>query len=157
PGLVGSEVKSLAPADGGRGRMLIALVKGESGELPSGLAPALRVPLPKPERARVGGLRGSGYTALSLRGVNGLTDLYTFHTSAALLTIACIAPLDGPLPAGSCPADVTSIGIKTPPPVDPAAKLKTSLPKITADLNAARTSSRLALSRGVDNDAQARA
>src|ERR1700754_2797385 len=124
PGLIGSEAKALAPADGGRGRMVVALVKDETGELPADLSSALRVPLPKPERARVGGVRGNGYTALSLRGVNGLTDLYTFHTSAGLLTIACIAPLDDPLPAGSCPADVLSIGIKTPPPPDPNAKLK---------------------------------
>jgi len=31
---------------------------------------------------------------LSLRGVTGLTDLYTVKTTAGLLTIACIAPLE---------------------------------------------------------------
>ena len=44
---------------------------------------ALRVPLPKPERATVGGLRGTGYTALSLRGVSGLADIYTFQHGRA--------------------------------------------------------------------------
>src|ERR1700754_1543238 len=43
PGLIGSEVKALAPADGGRGRMVVALVKDETGELPADLSSALRV------------------------------------------------------------------------------------------------------------------
>jgi len=157
PGLEAVDAKALAPADGGRGRMVVSLVQGETADLPAATVAALRVPLGKPERATVGGLRGTGYTALSLRGVNGLVDFYTFKTVAGLLAISCIAPIDDPLPAGSCPADISAIAVNVPQAPDPAAPLKTSLPKVTGELDKARLTGRLALRRGADSDAQAAA
>ena len=116
PGIDTTNAQALAPADGGAGRMMIALVKTEEGgaELPAATLEALRVPLPKPERATVGSLRGTGYTALSLRGVSGLVDIYAFRTVAGLLTVSCIAPVDDPLPTGSCPADISTISVSVP-------------------------------------------
>src|SRR3954470_17546564 len=75
PGLESADAKALAPADGGRGRMIVALLRGESADLPAATIDALRVPLGASERATVAGQRGVGYTALSLRGVEGLADL----------------------------------------------------------------------------------
>jgi hypothetical protein len=157
PGLDAEDAKALAPADGGRGRMVVAVLPEENGELPRATVDALRVPLGTSERSTVGGIRGVGYSALSLRGVNGLADLYTFRTAGGLLAISCIAPIDDPLPVDSCPGDVTSIAVAVPPPPDPAAKLKAALPDVTAKLNRERTSGRIALRRGAHSDAQARA
>ena len=156
PGIDTTNAQALAPADGGAGRMVIALVKTEDGgaELPAATLDALRVPLRKPERATVGSLRGTGYTALSLRGVNGLADIYTFRTVAGLLTVSCIAPVDDPLPTGSCPADISTISVSVPAAPDPAAALKSALPRVTGTLDRARTNGRLALRRGADSDAQ---
>jgi hypothetical protein len=157
-GLETADPKALAPSDGGRGRMVVGLVKNEAGTLPTELVSALRVPAGTPEKATVGGQKGGfGYTALSLKGVNGLTDVYTLHTSGGLFVIACVAPLDDPLPAGSCPADVTSVKVSVPPPPDPAAKLQDTLPTLTAALNKARLDGRTALRAGADSDAQASA
>src|SRR4051794_11440951 len=91
PGLDGTDARALAPADGGRGRMVVAMLDTEPGDIPQATADALRVPLPKAERATVARQRFVGYSALSLQGVNGLTDIYTLHTPQGLLTIACIA------------------------------------------------------------------
>ncbi len=153
-GLENADAKALAPADGGRGRMVVALVKGETADLPAPLVSALRVPAGAAEKATVGGQRGAGYTALSVRGVNGLTDLYTLHTAGGLFVIACVAPLDDPLPAGSCPADVTDVKVAVPAAPDPAAKLEDTMPSLTADLNKARVDGRNALRTGADSDAQ---
>lgn len=157
PGLIDADAKALAPSDGGRGRMVLAMVPAEAGELPKATVDALRVPLGTSERATVGGLRGVGYSALSLRGVEGLTDLYSIRTSAGLLTITCIAPIDDPLPVGSCPGDVVSVSVKAPVKVDPAAELKAALPAIATSLNEERVRGRVALRRGAHSDAQARA
>lgn len=159
PGIDATNAKALAPADGGAGRMVVSLVKtdGAAADLPPATLEALRVPLPKPERAALAGLRGSGYPALSLRGVNGLVDLYTFKTVAGLLTISCIAPVDDPLPTGSCPADITEISVSVPQAPDPAARMKAALPRVSGELDKARISGRLALRRGADSDAQAAA
>src|SRR3954469_11030491 len=97
PGLEQTDAKSLAPVDGGRGRMVVALLKGETADLPATTVEALRVPLGTAEKASVGGQRGVGYTALSLKGVNGLADLYTLRTAGGLFLVACIAPVDDPL------------------------------------------------------------
>lgn len=159
PGIEAVNAKALSPSDGGAGRMVVSLVKTDTAatgaELPTAMVEALRVPLPKPERATVGDLRGSGYTALSLRGVAGLVDVYTFKTVAGLLTVSCIAPVDDPLPTGSCPGDITAISVSVPQAPDAAAQLKSALPGITGDLDKARTNGRLALRRGADSDAQA--
>lgn len=158
PGFESTNAKALAPADGGTGRMVVSLVKiDETGDLPAATMDALRVPLPKPERATVGGLRGTGYTALSLRGVTGLVDVYTFRTVAGLLTVSCVAPIDDPLPTGSCPADISAISVSVPQAPDPAAQLKAALPRLTTDLDRVRTTSRLALRSGADSAAQASA
>jgi hypothetical protein len=134
--------------------MIVALLKTESADIPAATVKALRVPLGASERATVGGLRGVGYTALSLQGVNGLADLYTLRTAGGLLTITCIAPIDDPLPAGSCPSDVTHVSVTVPPVADPAEKLKGVLPSLTATLNTARTDGRQALRANGDSDAQ---
>lgn len=159
PGLDVPDAKALAPADGGRGRMVVALVPGTdaSSELPEATVDALRVPLAASERASIGGLRGVGYTALSLQGVSGLVDLYAVQTPAGLLTIACIAPIDDPLPAESCPGDVSSVSIDEAAIPDPTAELREALPAIAAPLNRERVAGRLALRRGKHSDAQARA
>lgn len=162
PGIDTTNAQALAPADGGSGRMVIALLKsGEAGaagsassDLPTETLDALRVPLPKPQRATVGSLRGTGYTALSLRGVTGLADIYTFKTVAGLLTVSCIAPVDDPLPTGSCPADISKIAVSVPTVPDPASGLKSALPGVAGALDRARTDGRLALRRGADSDAQ---
>ena len=72
PGLATADVKVLAPQDGGKGRMLVTMLPGETAALPQATMDALRVPLGKPQRASLGGERATGYTALSLQGVNGL-------------------------------------------------------------------------------------
>lgn len=157
PGLDASTARALAPADGGRGRMVIAMLAGETAAIPQATLDALRVPLPKPTRASIGGVRGEGYTALSLRGVSGLTDLYSLKTAAGLLTVTCIAPLDDPLPAGSCPADITSAAVTVPREPEAIDGLRAALPKITTALNQARVNGRAALRSGADNAAQATA
>jgi hypothetical protein len=161
PGIDTTNAEALAPADGGAGRMVVALSKNTAAapgtDLPAATVEALRVPLRKPERAAVGGLRGTGYTALSLRGVNGLADIYTFKTVAGLLTVSCLAPIDDPLPTGSCPADISAIAVSVPTAPDPAAGLRSTLAGVAADLDRARTNGRLELRRGADSDAQVRA
>jgi hypothetical protein len=157
PGLDANTARALAPADGGRGRMVVTMLPDETASVPQPTLDALRVPLPKPSRVTIGSVRGEGYTALSLRGVTGLTDLYTFKTAAGLLTVACVAPLDDPLPTGSCPDDITKAVVTVPRAADPADQLKSALPKITTALNQARVNGRAALRAGADNAAQATA
>ena len=118
---------------------------------------ALRVPLGKPQRATLGGERATGYTALSLRGVNGLVDVYTLSTSVGVVAVTCIAPVDDPLPAGSCPADITALTVKVPRKAEPVDQLKAALPRLTTALNQARVSGRTSLVAGGDTAAQQKA
>ena len=156
PGIDTTNAQALAPADGGAGRMIdrAGQARGRRRELPAATLEALRVPLRKPERATVGSLRGTGYTALSLRGVSGLVDIYTFRTVAGLLTVSCIAPVDDPLPTGSCPADIsTHLGLRA----RGARSGRGAQERAAAgDRGAgpARMNGRLALRRGADSDAQ---
>ena len=147
----------LAPQDGGKGRMLVTMLPGESAALPQATMDALRVPLGKPQRATLGGERATGYTALSLQGVNGLVDVYTLNTSVGLVAVTCIAPVDDPLPAGSCPADITALTVKVPRKAEPVDQLKAALPRLTTALNQARVSGRTALVAGGDTAAQQKA
>jgi hypothetical protein len=139
--------KALAPTDGGSGRMVVAtLPKGEVGELPKATVDALRVPLGSSKRTTVAGVRGVGYTALALRGVTaGLADIYTVPTAAGVLAVGCVAPIDDPLPVGSCPGDIRAISAHQVVKVDPAAALKTKLPAVMATLNVVRENARTAL------------
>jgi hypothetical protein len=157
PGLATADVKVLAPQDGGKGRMLVTMLPGESAALPQATMDALRVPLGKPQRASLGGERATGYTALSLQGVNGLVDVYTLNTSAGTVAVTCIAPVDDPLPAGSCPADITALTVKVPRKAEPVDQLKAALPRLTTALNQARVSGRTALVAGGDTAAQQKA
>jgi hypothetical protein len=157
PGLATADTKVLAPQDGGKGRMLVTMLPGETAALPQPTMDALRVPLGKPQRASFGGERATGYTALSLQGVNGLVDVYTLSTSAGLVTVTCIAPVDDPLPAGSCPADITALTVKVPRKAEPVDQLKAALPRLTTALNQARVSGRTALVAGGDTAAQQKA
>jgi hypothetical protein len=137
--------KAFAPTDGGSGRMVIAqLPQGAVGELPKATADALRVPLGSSKRTTVAGIRGVGYTALALRGVtSGLADVYTIPTAAGILAIGCVAPIDDPLPVGSCPGDIRAVSAHAPPVTDPALKLK--LPAVMQTLNIVRENARAAL------------
>jgi hypothetical protein len=157
PGLEVATARAFAPTDGGSGRMVIALLAGQTGTLPSATGDALRVAAGKPERATVAGLRGQGYTALSLRGVTAITDVYTFPTAAGLLAVACVAPIDDPLPAGACPGDITSVRVAAAPKTQPADRLAAALPGLTTALNQARVNGRAALRSSADNAAQATA
>jgi hypothetical protein len=139
--------KAFAPTDGGSGRMVVVtLPKGAVGELPRATVNALRVPLGSSKRTTVAGIRGVGYTALALRGVTaGLADIYTIPTAAGILAIGCVAPIDDPLPVGSCPGDIRAISAHAPAVKDPAEGLKLKLPAVMATLNAVRDAGRKGL------------
>jgi hypothetical protein len=149
--------KALAPTDGSSGRMVVAtLPTGEVGELPKATVEALRVPLGSSKRTTVAGVRGVGYTALALRGVTaGLADIYTVPTAAGVLAVGCVAPIDDPLPVGSCPGDIRAIAARQAPP-DPAAALKAKLPAVMTRLNARRAKARSALRAAPTAPTQAR-
>ena len=67
---------------------------------------------------------------------------------------SCIAPVDDPLPTGSCPADISTIAVSVPAAPDAGRGLKSALPRVTGTLDRARMNGRLALRRGADSDAQ---
>jgi hypothetical protein len=160
PGLEGSAAQAFAPVDGGAGRMVTILLPNETGDgLPKETAAALRTPLGKDvQRATIGGLRGAGYTALALRGVSGIVDVYAVPTVAGVLAVACVAPLDDPLPVGTCPGDIVTVAARKPPPAaDPLEKVRARLPGIVTALNRVRRSARRDLRSGVTSKAQARA
>jgi hypothetical protein len=157
PGLATIDSATLAPADGGKGRMIVTMLPADAETLPQPTLDALRVPLGKPVRATVGGQRATGYTALSLQGVNGLVDVYTLKTSVGVLAVSCVAPVDDPLPAGSCPADVTAMNVTVPRKAADVDQLKAALPRLTTALNQARVNGRTALAKGSDSVAQAKA
>jgi hypothetical protein len=145
PGIDGPGVRAFAPHDGGTGRMLINLLPGTGADVPKATMAALRVPLGSSARTKVAGIAGVGYTSLALRGVSGLVDVYAVRTAAGILTIGCVAPIDDPLPVGSCPGDVLSVAAHAAPAPDPRAALKRRLPAAMAALNAARRHDRAAL------------
>lgn len=159
PGLDGAQARAFAPIDGGAGRMVTTLLPDETGDsLPLETAAALRTPLGKnTQRTTVGGMRGSGYTALALKGVSGIVDVYAVPTAAGMLAIACVAPLDDPLPVGTCPGDIVSVAARKPAAPDPLAELRSKLPAIVASLNKARRGGRRDLRSGATSKAQARA
>jgi hypothetical protein len=160
PGLDGASTRAFAPADGGAGRMVATLLPNQTGDaLPRETAAALRTPLGKGvERTTIGGLRGAGYTALALKGVPGIVDVYAVPTAAGLLAVACVAPLDDPLPVGTCPEDIVTVAARKPAPAaDPLAKLRAQLPGIVTSLNRTRRSARRDLRSGATSKAQARA
>jgi hypothetical protein len=139
--------KAFAPTDGGSGRMVVAMLPtGAVGELPKATVSALRVPLGSSNRITVAGIRGVGYTALALRGVkSGLADVYTIPTAAGILAIGCVAPIDDPLPVGSCPGDIRAVSAHAPAVTDPAQALKLKLPAVMQTLNTVRAAGRTAL------------
>jgi hypothetical protein len=158
PGLNGTTARAFSPADGGSGRMVLTLLPpGATDALPRETVDALRVPLGATKRAKVGGMTGVGYSALTLRGLNGLADVYVVPTNAGLLAITCLASLDDPLPVGSCPSDVLSISAPKPAEIDPAAALRNKLPALVKSLNAARSAGRAALGSGATSADQAAA
>jgi len=159
PGLEGASAHAFAPVDGGAGRMITVLLPNESGDgLPKATAAALRTPLGKDvQRTTIGGLRGAGYTALALRGVSGIVDVYAVPTVAGVLAVACVAPLDDPLPVGTCPGDIVTVAARKPEPAaDPLAKVRAQLPGIVTSLNRTRRSARRDLRSAVTSKAQAR-
>lgn len=159
PGLENKSAHAFAPADGGAGRMVTVLLPDLSGDgLPKETAAALRTPLGKEvQRTTIGGLRGAGYTALALRGVSGIVDVYAVPTAAGVLAVACVAPLDDPLPVGTCPGDIVTVAARKPAPAaDPLAKVRAQLPGIVSSLNRTRRSARRDLREGATSKAQAR-
>ena len=156
PGVAGAGARVLAPRSAGAGRLVVALLPGTTAGLPSATQAALRLPLGSAQRVKVAGLDGVGYTALALRGVPGLADVYAFPTVAGVLTIGCVAPIDDPLPVGSCPGDVLSIAAHRTAAADPRARLKARLPAVMAKLNAARRHDRAALRSAATSTRQAR-
>ena len=159
PGVGGAQARAFAPADGGAGRMVVALLPDESGAgLPRATAAALRTPIGKDvQRTTIGGLRGAGYTALALKGVSGIADVYAVPTVAGVLAVACVAPLDDPLPVGTCPGDIVTVAARKPAVGDPLVRLRAKLPGIVTSLNRARRSGRRDLREGATSKAQARA
>jgi hypothetical protein len=137
--------------------MIVTMLDGATETLPKPTLDALRVPLGKPVRAILGGQRATGYTALSLQKVNGLVDVYTLKTSVGVLAVTCVAPIDDPLPAGSCPSDVTAATVTVPRKPEAVDQLKAALPRLTTALNQARVSGRTALASSHDSVAQAKA
>jgi hypothetical protein len=140
--------------------MVTTLLPNETGDgLPKETAAALRTPLGKDvQKTAVGGIRGAGYTALALRGVSGIVDVYAFPTAAGVLAVACVAPLDDPLPVGTCPGDIVSVAARKPAPAaDPLEKVRAALPGIVTSLNRTRRSARRDLREGATSKAQARA
>jgi hypothetical protein len=75
--------------------------------------------------------------------VPGLTDVYAIPTAAGTLTVACVAPLADPLPAGTCPGDVLSVAAWAAD--DGAAILRARAPAIAGRLDRARVVDRAAL------------
>ncbi len=158
PGLDGPGARAYAPSDGSSGRMIFTLLATGTGlPLPKATLAALRVPLAPAKRATVGGLLGAGYTALALRGVSGLADVYTVQTPGGTLVVSCVAPINDPLPVGSCPGDVLSASVRPVVKPDPAAALKAKLPAVVATLNTVRASGRDALRAGATSGDQAAA
>ncbi len=160
PGLEGRSARAFAPADGGAGRMVTVLLPNESGDgLPRETAAALRTPLGKDvQRTTIGGIRGAGYTALALKGVSGIVDVYAIPTVAGVLAVACVAPLDDPLPVGTCPGDIVTVAARKPEPAaDPLERVRAKLPGIVTSLNRVRRAGRRDLREGATSKAQARA
>jgi hypothetical protein len=157
PGLVTADSATLAPADGGKGRMIVTMLDGATETLPPATVDTLRVPLGKAQRATFGGQRATGYTALSLKGVSGLVDVYTLKTTAGVLAVTCVAPVDDPLPAGACPADITATSVTVARRPESVDQLKAALPRLTTALNQARVSGRTALAGSHDSVTQAKA
>ncbi len=160
PGLEVAQARAFAPADGGAGRMVTALLPDATGDgLPRETAAALRTPLGgEAQRTTIGGLRGAGYQALALRGVSGIVDVYAVPTAAGVLAVACVAPLDDPLPVGTCPGDIVTVAARKPPPdAVPLARLRAKLPGIVTSLNRVRRAARRDLRDGATSKAQARA
>ena len=160
PGLEGASARAFAPADGGAGRMVTVLLPNLIGDgLPSETAAALRTPLGKDvQRTTVGGIRGAGYTTLALKGVSGIVDVYAIPTVAGVLAVACVAPLDDPLPVGACPGDIVTVAARKPEPAaDPLDRVRAKLPVIVTSLNRVRRAGRRDLREGATSKAQARA
>ncbi|WP_028058886.1 hypothetical protein [Candidatus Solirubrobacter pratensis] len=159
PGLEGRQARAFAPADGGAGRMVLAVLPDATGDtLPSETAAALRTPLGRSvQRLTIGGRRGAGYTALAIRDVAGIVDVYAVPTVAGVLAVACVAPLDDPLPVGACPADIVDVAARRPPAPDSLAPLRAKLPAVVAGLDRARRAGRRDLRAGATSKAQARA
>jgi hypothetical protein len=159
PGLDGASARAFAPADGGAGRMVVSLLPDQTGEgLPPATSAALRTPAGKgTQRATVGGLRGAGYTALALRGVDGIVDVYAVPTAAGVLAVGCVAPLDDPLPVGTCPGDIVQVVARKAAAPDPLTRLRAKLPAIVTSLNKSRRAGRRDLREGATSKAQARA
>ena len=116
PGLEAANARALAPADGGRGRMVITLLAGETAAIPQATLDALRVPLPQ---ARAGDDRRrarQGYTALSLRGVSGLDRPLQRQDRRRPADDRLHRAAGRPArPPGSCPADITTLAVTVPP------------------------------------------
>jgi hypothetical protein len=159
PGFASADTQAFAPTDGGAGRMVTALLPAASVVgLPKDTAKALRTPLSRAsQRTTVGGIRGSGYTALALKGVDGIVDVYTVPTVAGVFAVACVAPLDDPLPVGTCPEDILAVAVRKPVVDDPLAALRSRLPGVVSSLNRARRDGRKDLREGATSKAQARA
>ncbi len=158
PGLDGAGARAFAPPDGSSGRMMLTVLEGARAEqLPRPTVAALGVPLGSSRRATVGGLRGVGYTALALRGVSGLVDVYQVPTAAGVVAVTCVATLADPLPVGSCPGDVTTIAARKAAPPDPAAELRRRAPALISALDETRRSGRHALRRAARPATQATA
>jgi hypothetical protein len=151
PGLTGA--RAFAPADGTAGRLVVALAPGIR-ILPAATVAALRIPLGGAERLRIAGRPAVGYTALALRGVPGLVDVYSVPTVAGTVMVACVAPLADPLPPDSCPGDMLAIPARAP--ADPARQLRARAPAILGRLDRIRVSERAALQRASTAAAQAR-
>ena len=159
PGLDGASARAFAPSDGGAGRMVATLLPNETGDgLPRETTAALRTPLGKDvQRTTIGGIRGAGYTALALKGVSGIVDVYAVPTAAGVLAVACVAPLDDPLPVGTCPGDIVTVAARRPEPAaDPLSQVRAKLPGIVTSLNRTRRSARRDLRSGATSKAQAR-
>jgi len=109
------------------------------------------------QRTTIGGIRGAGYTALALKGVSGIVDVYAVPTAAGVLAVACVAPLDDPLPVGTCPGDIVTVAARRPEPAaDPLSQVRAKLPGIVTSLNRTRRSARRDLRSGATSKAQAR-
>jgi hypothetical protein len=147
PGLAAA--RAFAPADGSAGQLILALNAG-TRVLPAETVAALRIPLGGARRVKVAGRPSVGYSALALRGVAGLADLYSVPTVAGTLVVACVAPLDAPLSAAACPGDVLAIAAQ-----DPARALRSRAPSIMGRLGPLRTARRAALRRARTPAAQA--
>ncbi len=159
PALAGLDrpgARAFQPSDGGGGRLVLAPLDGEGTALPAATLAALRVPAGAAKKATVGGVPGSSYVGLAVRGIDGLADVYVVPTAAGPIGVACVAPIADPLPAGVCPEDVVSVSADHPR-VDPAAALLARAPKLLQALDRQRVQGRRALRRAHTAAAQARA